>query len=1253
MDFEKLFNKLPLSQLTQSSSFKEELKDKESELIESLSNIHPIKGASVFAGLLLCPELQSNCLRLETIIHLILGYSNGNKKINSNLALKLFRLLENTRFQFHEDPAEDVFISIVSTKSENYRIYEGIWEKSAFNLQRFIDLIETMPDSELFNQLKESTIALMKLSDEIAERMNHEKYIIGQDMPLKKIPDILLDKLGDLKNCIKYSPDELNNLDINPVALAPFIFDLDGREKVLDSDLGSSPLERFPLVYDGQFYTVILPTAISVALRKYIIDILIKNGFKTSLEDNFAISYAQHFHEISILGDLNNSPVCFNRKNKNDILIAEFSTNIDVGRILHFIFILDNFQNYECSWINDFSPDIKRIGGDILNSIKNARNHFKDESGFRDGISLIVICGWGRPITFSFNKNPFDNWKIEHISAADLTTFSKIPEFKSLTLWRLLEAKYIIENHGIILQNVNGLLNLYSWAESINYHLIPHEQLPDDTTMPLQIVIEQNSFLKMRQKILSGWDEHIALTPENEYIRVCKLNINWHFEDDQNLPLYASLSDVKSGILKSYVKTSNTEWWCSIKCDKPDKNLMYKIWEAASIWMAYSLNIFNEVFIKMPNKIHWILQFNSIEIDQNRRDNLSIDELEKLIEINIFNSNAIKVDFKDDFIKGFLNETNIAERLIIRTLIIGLEMILSVTFNDTERSNILDRIIPDKWSKHIHLFQANSFRDQIASTLLKTLVIDKFDDSTSRIGLGWLDKNQKNSTHIVGVDNCALILNEVVKNIIEKIVKILQKLDREIVIMKLLQNHEAVTCEKDRWYRTIRSMLSLHNNKKDVLQVSSEQIFKFNAALLTSRIIVEIANCECAEKNGLEPGEIEISKLMTYAAQVFNLGNYSDAIKYEMMEPEIKISPLGDVMIHHDYLDNIIKPYGNLTEKKKFNDKADEYEKLYEPPQIAPSVESDLDSKFVDAWRDEFDFSIDEVRLFIDRLEDYGIEMNQPVYKISYSDLFSLYDTNCICTQETAKNVISAFELPPRNTWDNITSPYFERDIQPWRYKRRLSLLMKPLIKINDDDMQEYIIAPGLVRDGFMYYLRGCHEGSFDENLFKSKKMKKWIGARKNFLGHDFNRKVAERLSELGWNTEFDIKLTKVLNSKLDKNYGDIDVLAWRDKDSKVLCIECKYLEFAKTQGEVAKQLYEFRGKYDLKGKPDRLRKHLDRIDLLNDNKLKLRKFINKNNELIIVTILVFSNIVPIAFSKDEIFKDIKIVFFDELNNLK
>ena len=64
--------------------------------------------------------------------------------------------------------------------------------------------------------------------------------------------------------------------------------------------------------------------------------------------------------------------------------------------------------------------------------------------------------------------------------------------------------------------------------------------------------------------------------------------------------------------------------------------------------------------------------------------------------------------------------------------------------------------------------------------------------------------------------------------------------------------------------------------------------------------------------------------------------------------------------------------------------------------------------------------------------------------------------------------------------------------------------------------------------------------------------------------GRKLGEEVRLKLEARGWMVWTEKKLTELLNRKLDRNYGDVDVLA--RKEDRVLIIECKDLKFPKAR---------------------------------------------------------------------------------------
>src|SRR5207245_1991818 len=93
-----------------------------------------------------------------------------------------------------------------------------------------------------------------------------------------------------------------------------------------------------------------------------------------------------------------------------------------------------------------------------------------------------------------------------------------------------------------------------------------------------------------------------------------------------------------------------------------------------------------------------------------------------------------------------------------------------------------------------------------------------------------------------------------------------------------------------------------------------------------------------------------------------------------------------------------------------------------------------------------------------------------------------------------------------------------------------------------------------------------------------------------------FNTTVANRMDGLGWKVKLEMTVPALIGGGLDRDYGDVDVVAWNPDSGRVLLMECKDVQYHRAMGEVAEQLHDFRGETLADGKPDLLKKHLDRV---------------------------------------------------------
>jgi hypothetical protein len=196
------------------------------------------------------------------------------------------------------------------------------------------------------------------------------------------------------------------------------------------------------------------------------------------------------------------------------------------------------------------------------------------------------------------------------------------------------------------------------------------------------------------------------------------------------------------------------------------------------------------------------------------------------------------------------------------------------------------------------------------------------------------------------------------------------------------------------------------------------------------------------------------------------------------------------------------------------------------------------------------------------------------------------------------------------------------------------------------------LIAPGLVRDALYVMVRSSHSGEIPSSQVRGGGMRKWIGHANNVQRSAFNTTVAERMRELGWLVEKEIKLTQILGRPLDRNYGDVDVLAWKPSTGRVLAMECKDVQYNKTLGQVAEQLSDFLGVVRSDGKRDLLRKHLDRLEMLNANKSEVAKFLKMSVPAQLEGHVVFRNLVPMRFAWERMASKVRLSLFEELDQI-
>jgi hypothetical protein len=1228
--------------------------DRYPALMKQLAALDPLATVATFSGLLLQPELQRNCVRIETLIHLALAIGHGKQTPNPKLIADGFNQLGQGLCGSMEDPSEDVFVSTVRSPRGNFRILEGIWEGNAYFLQKFIEAVEDMPGGTGYDEIRTSMYGLLQLSDLICERAGLRRNQLGDELNKGKMSLNTAGRFVAARHHIRFKLADLPGLGIDPIKLAPFLMSPSERGHLLSQTIGNTDLERHPLVRDGTYLYVALPTAISVAIRNFVIERMTDAGMRDAFCRGLAKVYARTLQNVPLLGARRGPAISF--QSGPHAAITQVGIEFDTGRFIQLLFFTDNLRDFEETGLTGLNPDTMELDSTLLESIAAFQKHAHQSEDYQGGLTLIVGCGIGRAASVMIENDHDANWRVLGCSSYDFETLSWLPEFKPETLWRILEGQAKVEQLGIALQNANGLLNLVAWSRELNGHLVPHGDIPDAVGSHGQhaiMMVAQNGIRELRHSVARASDSRVAQFVDGSWLPIRKNRLSL-FKDDGCASLYASEVPGASGRPIGAFITAQRTWWVELIIPQDVPGLFaYERFAMLSTWLSRAADMLEGLSGLPSGPIYWKAEFSGLPSDftgDSGRSSYEEARASITVETSIGNS-TFQTVADADYERAVFHPENIAERALVSALIEAVNKIAGEPLSALQVGAMLQEIVKSPAARHGHAFMAREFRDHVRDDIGgEVVILNRDDDAYVRLGLGWAIRDRDQGAEISGKAECSAFLNGVVRHLEDELCADLKQFGRKPFLKKLLRNKEIAANDRDRWRRTTAAMIALHTPVEDAMETISVHHFKLNAVFQTSRILAEMAICTCPKTGAAKLGKLDLSRLMAKAGLLFHIGGWSDAIRWGVMKPELRITPLGDIHAQFGYVDEIVEPFARTTSAERASSDADKYPEYLEDYDPQLKTGHFLDSEFAAAWEEQFGITFDETRLFVDHCENLGVAAGKAVIEVK----LDAFDNVCIEGQTLSRHrallLLDELTLKPRDAWREVPAGFNDRDRQPWRFRRRLSLLRKPILRIDDGEDSTFLFAPGQIRDSFVYMLGNYLRGDFPQEQLCTK-MKSWAGKEADRRGATFASEVATKLQEMGWQTNTEIRVTKLLAQGFDVNYGDVDVLAWDEESGRVLVIECKDVQYRKTVGEISEQLADFRGELREDGKRDYLRRHFDRMRVLQENLQAVGTYLGLTKRLTLDSHLVFKNPVPMQFALNSMRERVTVSHFEEISS--
>ncbi len=462
--------------------------------------------AAAIGGLLTVPRFAAYDFRLEALAHLTVAYARGNQPLTPQRALHWLdgTLTHSTVVQMEELP-EDVFVANVHTPSGNYRLFDGPWDSAHAHLQQLLDCLLLPPDPQSWGSITKPVQRLLRLSDTIAQRSEFSRWTPPADPP----PSGTFGSLPDLESVghrVSFSIDDLRSLDIQPNHLDPFILPRKAWSTIQTAPIVESDLVRRPLLRMNDTVTCILPSAISIAARHYILAAAARLGRLAELAAQLRIlQETLLFRDIvPQLRTVGRSPIdvepvapehhygIFSEWRLDDVTIAAVAIFHDN---------LPDILEYGFDSAMELSPEAWRA---FLRRIETLSRQHETVFG------CVVVAGLGRGVSLDVSQLPQSS-KLPVISLPDLHVFSSQEDASLLRLVKLAQHEDAMRTQGVTIVNMSGILNLFAFWEARGYALVPDDlHLPHPNTT---LVVPHDCLRDVRIRERTNLDRHAVRAP--------------------------------------------------------------------------------------------------------------------------------------------------------------------------------------------------------------------------------------------------------------------------------------------------------------------------------------------------------------------------------------------------------------------------------------------------------------------------------------------------------------------------------------------------------------------------------------------------------------------------------------------------------------------------------------------------------------------------------------------------------------------
>lgn len=1200
---------------------------------------------ATIGGLQLIPENDFHAVRLETAAKIACSIRKfGDKCINiDEFNQQLNRFLPTiSDIGLREDPPEHLFTENIPFINGNNTVYPSIYHEENQILEYFLIVLNSFQEEfphEFNNEIISRSLAILTLSNEIANRLKHTRYMdCPNDWTSKRenISFLPHDEFVSFKNAVIFQKEEIETIvpSINEV-LKPFFFEI-GDNKTQTLDLDKNYLTTSPLIDLNDEFVVLNPISLLYALRHNIIQTAIKyhieqkftNYYRNVLwSDSRKYLYSMGYDQFDY-----SFPT-----NAKSLPIEEGLFQIDSNKVAYVQLICDSAKDYDinnpkCEWnTTELIEIIRQRDLEIIDNLKENLTNYED-------VFIIKVLGHiGRESVVKYQN--IEQIRTLFITAENLKIISLSGNCDQLTLWKYVKAESDTDDYCDYIS--------FSFLDKFAFYQ-ENDTLINLIHLPKIVAIPVGFGKQLRLKVAQMHDSH--LVPIGEHDTAIFAPVINSYQDSQ-IPIYELEEPVLNNfgyIVEGYYQPIWVLYYETIDAIEPEtylvaqdflKKVAYWISQVAPTLREHLKNLGKNpihIFIKFENIVNWS-KFNESFFDQTIEE----DSFHACIS-----GRSLIFIIPDSFLYYIQGSDNSGDRILLNELLIGIshyirEKLDDYTLDERQICRIIEKYAPLGIKKQLFLFFAKSEGLLINNNLPELRLIQNYDINEQSLGITSELKEYNPSINLSKSEK-----KEICKNIVEiylkRIKKLIAKYQCSDLLTLLIGLNESVLHNGKKIHVFAPYEIACFPHNSEYLKSMAKTVSKIDQTMLSIRTLIEMVIAE--PPSGDKCSNIDdFDKMIALIHNFIDWATAADLYHHQILQSDLQYGEAGQIYLPTKDIGDKYSAFINEKTKEFVEGSYDLYKGEFDSNKYEYcTTDSDLSMKLDEALTAEFGFDINQLsRFFCCLIQSTELficpEQNGPVFSLNMNEFKKRIKQVLNWTDQEVERALGEFSLKSRKSWEIPPKGYnFEADIAPWKFRRRLSHARRALLIVQEPKSDPIVMWGSLQSErSFKYIVELISSGRYDTS-FSTPEMKSFIHEILRLKGADFTDFIDEWFkTNSSWfvKKNIDLPISKGIHQDIG-DLGDIDVLAIDEKNGVIYSIECKNVNFGRNAREMANEIIRF---YQGSHKEDSwISKHKKRHQWLKENyNAVINKFSRPSQQYVVRSLVITSEAIPSAYLHD------------------